>query len=159
MSDSSLRQAIRSRLREAEETGNQKLESLMRLLGTAISVRDQSGKNGQMQEIPDALIQTMITDMIDQRIEEIDKAECAGRIEDALQETYELDVLKTFLPSSCQDEELEGEIREVIAAINATRLADIGDVMTALTDRIDGPFNLQQAKDCAVAQLRALSNG
>ena len=155
MTDSGLRRDLQRQITDAEDNDDQKRLSLLRLVQTAIQIKDQTARERKQPEMKDAAIYEMIIEMIAQRQTEIDQAERGGRIDHAEQEREEVIILEGFLPASCGDEELETVISAVIKELNATRLTDIGAVMARLMEQLDGRCDLQMAKDCACAQLKA----
>jgi uncharacterized protein YqeY len=76
------------------------------------------------------------------RAEAADAFEAAGRMEQAEDEEYELEVLAEFMPEPLSEEELEEIVDDVIAEVGATSLRDLGrvmaDVMPQVSGRADG---------------------
>jgi uncharacterized protein YqeY len=53
-------------------------------------------------------------------------------------ETYEVSVIETYLPPALDDAELDAMVTEAIATSGAASPKDMGKVMAALKDRIQG---------------------
>jgi uncharacterized protein YqeY len=76
-----------------------------------------------------------------QRRESIDQFTKAGRDDLAKGEIEELTIIETFLPKSLSPEELEAEVKAIIAEVGATSPKDMGKVMGAtkkLAGKADG---------------------
>ncbi|WP_022834781.1 GatB/YqeY domain-containing protein [Salisaeta longa] len=86
-----------------------------------------------------------------QRKEAIAQYEEAGRSDLVAKEQEELDVLQDYLPAPMTEEELRGHVQEVIDAVGASSMADMGPVMgRAMSDlkgRVDGGRVQQVAKE------------
>ena len=61
-----------------------------------------------------------------------------NRPELAETELAEVAVIEEFLPKALSEEELEAELRKIIAAVGATSAADMGKVMGAATKALAG---------------------
>lgn len=79
------------------------------------------------------------------RREVIEDARKAGRPQAEAEALAEIGVLETFLPQQLSSEELEAIAREVIAAVGASSLREMGQVMKALLPRLQGRASNDQA--------------
>jgi len=59
-----------------------------------------------------------------------------GRSEDAEEEVQAIGVLQQFLPEQISDEELARIVSETISEVNATSMADMGQVMSAAMPKV-----------------------
>lgn len=123
----------------------------IRLVLAAIKDRDLAvlNKSGDAcadtSRISDAEIAQILATMIKQRRESIRVYEEAGRAELAQKEADEIAVISEFLPRQLDDSETTAAIKEVIAAIGATGIKDMGRVMAALRERYRGQMDFAKA--------------
>jgi len=95
--------------------------------------------------IDDAAVQKAIEREAKKRRDAIEEYEKAGRPDRAEAERAELAILAEFLPEQLTEEELEALVREVIEETGATKMADMGRVMSALVPRVAGRADGKQA--------------
>ena len=97
---------------------------------------------GGSKEVTDADIQKMIQKLVKQRKEAAEQFVAAGRQELADNELSEASVMEKYLPKQLSEAEVEAKVREIIAAVGATSIKDMGKVMgaanKALTGQSDG---------------------
>lgn len=62
----------------------------------------------------------------------------AGRSDLADEELAQVTVIEEYLPKPLSDEEIEQEVRKIIAAVNATGMKDMGKVMGQATKALAG---------------------
>ncbi len=89
-----------------------------------------------------------------QRREAIEAFHKGGREELAAAEKAELAVLETYLPKQLGDAEVEAMVAEVVAAVGAEGMRDIGKVMGKLMPRLRGKYDGKKAKTFVEAALR-----
>ena len=97
---------------------------------------------GAAGELPDDKAVAIITKMVKQRRESARIYSDNNRPELAENELAEAAVLEEYLPAQLSAEELEAELRKIIADTGATSMKDMGKVMgvasKALAGRADG---------------------
>lgn len=72
------------------------------------------------------------------RLDTIEDAKKADRPDLIERAEAELAVLKTFLPEELNQEEIEALVRETIAEVGASSMADMGNVMKAIMPKVRG---------------------
>jgi uncharacterized protein YqeY len=72
------------------------------------------------------------------RLDTIADAKKAGRPDLIEQAEKEMAVLKEFLPEEFSDEKIEALVKETIAELGASSMADMGTVMKAIMPKIQG---------------------
>lgn len=102
-------------------------------------------------ELDDAAVVSIIDKMIKQRRDAIGQFEAGGRADLAEKEKAEITHLQPYLPARLDGEELDQEIRAVIAEVHASSPQDLGKVMGPLKARLAG------RADMALASSRAKS--
>lgn len=85
--------------------------------------------------IDDALVIKTARKEVKKREEAAELYRAGGRAESAARELAEADVIRRYLPAALPDDELERELRAVIAELGAGP-ADFGRVMKAATARL-----------------------
>lgn len=83
-------------------------------------------------------IMGVIKKLVKQRKESIDQFQQAGRQDLVDQETSELKILEVYLPAQMSREQIEALVTEVIAAVGAKTVKDMGPVMKEVIARSGG---------------------
>ena len=89
-------------------------------------------------KIDDELVVRVVRKEVKKREEAIDVYRRAGRSESAQREAAEMEVLRNFLPASMSDQDVEAEVRAVIAEVKPEGPKGFGAVMKAATARLAG---------------------
>ena len=93
---------------------------------------------GASGELTDADIVKLIQKLSKQRQDAAEQYVAAGRQELADNEVAEAAVLAEYLPKQLSPEELEIELKGIIAELGASTLKDMGRVMSVATKRLAG---------------------
>lgn len=112
-----------------------RLEALRGIKKEFLEARTAKGANG---ELTDETAVRIMVKMVKQRKESARIYEENNRPELAGAELAEAEVIEEFLPKQLSAEELETEIRAVIAETGAASPADMGKVMGVATKRLAG---------------------
>lgn len=112
-----------------------RLEALRGIKKEFLEARTAKGANG---ELTDETAVRIMVKMVKQRKESARIYEENNRPELAEAELAEAEVIEEFLPKQLSTEELETEIRSVIAETGAASPADMGKVMGVATKRLAG---------------------
>lgn len=88
--------------------------------------------------IDDALVERVARKEVKRRQDAIDAYRKAGREEAAVREEAEMAILRTYLPQGMSDEQVEAEVRAVIAELKPDGPKAFGAVMKAATARLAG---------------------
>jgi uncharacterized protein len=83
--------------------------------------------------------------MVKQRQDSIAAYDAGGRAELAQQEREEMDIIQSYMPKQLSDEETRSAIQEIIAAVGATSIKDMGKVMAELKTRFSGQIDMGKA--------------
>lgn len=89
-------------------------------------------------ELDDARIIAVLDKMSKQRRDSISQYDKANRSDLADIERQELEVIKTYLPQSLNDEEIKAALEEAIAATGASGAQDMGKLMAELKPKLQG---------------------
>ena len=111
------------------------LATLSLLKSELVRASKEGGANG---EINDDLVVRIARKEVKRREEAIEVYRKAGRTESARREEAEMAVLRGYLPAAMSEQELEAEIRAVIAEVKPEGPKGFGAVMKAATARLAG---------------------
>lgn len=107
----------------------------LRMLQSAI-------KNREIDMRPDPItpdeVMNVVKKLVKQRKESIEQFQAAGRTDLVDQETAELKVLEVYLPAQMGREQIEALVTEVIAALGAKTVKDMGPVMKEVIAKSGG---------------------
>jgi uncharacterized protein YqeY len=110
-------------------------------LGTLSLLKSElvkASKEGGAGNIDDDLVVRMTRKEVKKREEAIDLYRKAGREETARREEAEMAVLRGFLPAAMSEQDVEAEVRAVIAELKPDGPKAFGAVMKAATARLAG---------------------
>jgi uncharacterized protein YqeY len=139
---------LKEAMRQQDDVRKRGIRSVIAAMKKAETELD---KSGQRVSLTDDGILALIAKQAKQRQESIDEFR-RGRREDLVaEEEAELAILKSYLPEQLGREEIEAEIRQVIAEVGATGPQDMGKVMKPVMarfrGRVDGKLVNQIARD------------
>ena len=122
----------------------------LRMLQSAI-------KNREIEVRPEAIstddVMAVIKKLVKQRKESIDQFSTAGRQDLVDQETAELKILEVYLPAAMGREQTEALVVEVIAALGAKTVKDMGPVMKEVVARSGGTADNKIVSELIKAKL------
>lgn len=154
MSENMLRDELATALKVAMEQVDQRTIAIIRLVQAALKERDeQIREDGGRHRITDEELVTMLATMAEQRLESSRRYEETGQLELAEREAEEIEIIRRFLPPQMDDEASEQAIGHVIAELGASKLKDIGRVMTELKSRYPGQMNFAAVRKRLCDQL------
>ena len=93
---------------------------------------------GGSREVTDEDVLKMIRKLVKQRRESAEQYVAAGRKELADNELAEAAVIEKYLPKQLSEAEVEAKVKEIIAALGATSLKEMGKVMGAANPALAG---------------------
>ena len=141
-----LRQQFTDSLKSAMKDKDQLAVSTVRLIIAKLKEQDIEARGkGKPAGIGEPEIQQMLQSMIKQRRESIALYEQGGRADLAEKERGEIAIIERFLPKQLSDAALEAAVKEVIAAIGAQGMKDMGRAMATLRERYAGQMDSAKA--------------
>ncbi|NSW86554.1 MAG: GatB/YqeY domain-containing protein [Syntrophobacteraceae bacterium] len=147
----SLKERIEQELKDAILEKNENRRNAIRLLLTALKVKEK-----EFRRIPDELeIQQVIASQIKQRRDSVEQFTQAGRQDLARKEEEEILVLQKFMPEALEPEELQKLVDEVIAEVGARSVKEMGKVMKALMPRVGGRADGKRVNEIVRARLES----
>ena len=122
------------------------LSTLSMLKSELVKLTKESGAGGQIED--DAVVRVTRKE-VKKREEAIEVFRKAGREELARREEAEMGVLRGYLPAAMSEQEVEAEVRAVIAELKPDGPKAFGTVMKAATARLAGRAEGQQVAAAA----------
>ncbi len=106
----------------------------MRLMMAAIKQKEVD----ERVELSDEEIIALFDKLAKQRLDAIEQFQAAGRTDLVDKETFELNLLRKYMPEPLSHEAIVALVTEHIAAAGATSMKDMGAVMAALKPLLQG---------------------
>lgn len=117
-------------------------------------------KNKEIDSRPNPIteddVMAVVKKLIKQRKESIEQYTTAGRQDLVDQETAELKVMEVYLPAQMSKQQIEAVVTEVIKAVGAKSVKDMGTVMKESISRTAGQADSKTISEVIKAQLAAL---
>jgi uncharacterized protein len=111
------------------------LDTLSLLKSELVKASKETAAGGT---IDDELVVRLARKEVKRREEAIEVYRKAGRVDSALREEAEMEVLKSFLPATMSEKDVEAEVAAVIAEVKPDGPKGFGLVMKAATARLAG---------------------
>jgi uncharacterized protein YqeY len=130
----SLKGTITDDMKTAMKAGDKDRLKVVRLILAAIKQVEVDSR----KELDDPGVLGVLDKMVKQRRDSVEQFEKGGREDLAAIEKAEIEVLETYLPEQLGDAELDAMIDEVITAVGAESVRDMGKVMGAIKAKAAG---------------------
>jgi uncharacterized protein YqeY len=115
-------------------------------------------KNKEIELRPNAASEDdflgVLKKLVKQRKESIEQFQSAGRADLVAAESAELKLLETYLPAQLSREQVEAVVGQVIAALGAKTIKDMGSVMKEVVVRTSGAADNKLISDVVKAKLQ-----
>lgn len=144
-----LKDDIQSDMKAALRAGEKDRLGVIRMLLAAVQQREID----ERVELDDAGVLQVVGKQIKQRREAAAQYSDAGRQELAQQELAEIEVLKEYLPEPLSEADLAALIDEVIGMTGAASIRDMGKVMNAIRERVQGRADMAAVSSQVKARL------
>ena len=143
----SLKEKINNNYQNSLKTKDKAEISTYRLILSAIKDIDIANRSGpNKKETDDSDIKKLLKKMIKQRVESIDIYKKNNR-QDLLEvEQREHDILSSFLPKQLTDEETKKICSDLVNALGANSIKDMGKVMGELKTNYSDNFDFAKAR-------------
>ncbi len=138
MLGSPLRQRVEQDMKDALRARDRRRLGTIRLVLSALKQREID----ERIQLDDAQVIAVLDRMIKQRRDSVAQYEAAGRRDLADQESYEIGVIREYLPPALEEAEIDPLIEEAIAATGAAGPREMGKVMGYLKPRMQGRADL-----------------
>jgi len=104
-------------------------------------------------DLNDEQVLAVLDKMVKQRRDSLEQYQNAGRDDLAQQEAFELDLIQAYLPEQLDEEELADLISNTISELGASSIRDMGPVMNALRDQVQGRADMKAVSQAVKNQL------
>jgi uncharacterized protein YqeY len=131
------------RARDSERLG------AIRMLTAAIKQKEVD----ERIELDDTAVVAVVDKLLKQRKDSIEAFEKAARQDLADKEKAEAAVLQAYLPARLSNEEIQAEVKAIVAELGATGPGDMGKVMGAVKSRLAGKADMGQVSAAVKAAL------
>lgn len=132
----SLKSTIDNDIKEAMKAKDQVALRAIRAIKSAILIAETA--EGHSGELTPDMEMKILMKQAKQRKDSIEQFTNAGRTDLAKGEADELVIIEKYLPKSMSAEELETELKKIIAQVGAAGPADFGKVMGAASKALAG---------------------
>ena len=105
------------------------------------------------EEVDDTKAVQIINKMIKQRNDSISQFRNGGRDDLADKEQSEVDVLSKYKPEQLSEEDVVVKVKEAIAEVNASSMADMGKVMGILKSTLAGTADMGMVSNVVKNEL------
>ncbi|MBS1779529.1 MAG: GatB/YqeY domain-containing protein [Bacteroidetes bacterium] len=130
-----LEQKIMEQMKDAMKSKDEAALRTLRAIKAAILIEKTSGSGTEITEADEI---KMLQKMAKQRRDSLDIFTQQNREDLAAKEREELEIIERFLPKQMSAEELQAELKQIIAQVGATSPADMGKVMGVATKQLAG---------------------
>ena len=132
-------------MKEAMKSGEKRKLSTLRLINAAITDRDINARGAGKERVSDEEILAILSKMIKQREESARIYEEDNRLELAVQEREEMEIIREFLPEQMNADEVRTACTQVVSEVGGASLRDMGKCMNAIKQRYPGKLDVGQA--------------
>src|SRR5690349_15506852 len=131
-----LEQTIMAEMKKAMLAKDEKtLRSVRAIKAAIILAKTSEGSGGELKEADET---KLLQKLVKQRKDSLEIYQQQKRTDLAQKEQEEIEVIEKFLPQQLSAEELQLEIKKIIAETGATSSADMGKVMGVATKKLSG---------------------
>lgn len=149
MADSELKQRISDDMKSAMRAKEKQRLGVIRLILAAIKQVEVD----ERIELDDAKVLAVLDKMLKQRRDSIEQYTNAGRTELADKELFEVDIIQAYMPAALSEAELDAMIQEIVAAVGASSMQDMGKVMAQLKPKVQGRADMGQVSQKVKAAI------
>jgi uncharacterized protein YqeY len=147
-----MREKFSSELKAAMKAGEKHRVDTIRMIMAALKNKDIEAR-GQGKAVSGEDILALLQKMVKSRKESLEIYEKAGRADLATQESEEIAIIQSFLPSQMSAAEVERAIAAAIAETGAASIKDMGRVVGALKGKYAGRMDFGKASTLVKAKL------
>lgn len=144
-----LRERIRQATHDAMKARDKARVATLRLMSADI----QRVEVDERRTLGDEDIVGVLNRMLKQRLESQAQFRDAGRMDLADQETYEISVVREFMPRPLTEPEIAAIIDAAIRESGATSMRDMGKVMALVRDQVTGRADMAQISATVKSRL------
>ena len=147
----SLKDRIQDDMKTAMRGGDKHRLGVIRLILAAIKQREVD----ERIELHDAQVLGVLEKMIKQRRESLVQYQSAGREDLADQESFEIELIQSYLPAPLSEADIDTLVANAIAVTEAQSIRDMAKVMALIKDQAQGRADMAQISARVKARLGA----
>jgi uncharacterized protein YqeY len=141
-----IRDRIAEQLKTAMRAKNEPVTTTIRMVNAAIKQKDIDVARARGDEhISEDEILNLLQTLIKSRRESIEMYKQGARQDLVEKEQSEISIIEQFLPKQLGEEETKAAVRELVAALGASSVKDMGKVMAALKSKYAGQLDMTKA--------------
>ena len=141
-----IRDKISQVLKDAMRAKDQVKTTTLRMVNAAIKQKDIDVARARgVQHISQDEVLNLLQSLIKSRRESIELYKQGGRQDLVDKEETEIGVIEQFLPKQMNEEETRAAIRDLVAALGAISVKDMGKVMAAIKSKYAGQLDIAKA--------------
>jgi uncharacterized protein YqeY len=141
-----IRDRIAEQLKTAMRAKNEPVTTTIRMVNAAIKQKDIDVARARGDEhISEDEILNLLQTLIKSRRESIEMYKQGARQDLVDKEQSEISIIEQFLPKQLGEEETKAAVRELVAALGASSVKDMGKVMAALKSKYAGQLDMTKA--------------
>lgn len=130
----SLKDRIQDDMKTAMRAKEKERLGAIRLILAAIKQREVD----ERIVLTDSQVLAVLEKMVKQRRESLAQYQSAGRDDLAAQESFEIDLIQSYLPAPLSEAEIDALIASAIATTGAQTMRDMGKVMALIREQAQG---------------------
>ena len=146
---SALKQQLQEDMKTAMRAKEKDRLGVIRLIMAALKQKEVD----ERIELDDAQILAILDKMVKQRKDSITQYQTANRQDLVDQETFELNLIQTYLPQALTEAEINDLITAAIQTSGASAPQDMGKVMGILKPQMQGRADMKQVSGLVKQQL------
>ena len=127
-----LKNTIDNQIKESMLNKDKDRLTALRAIKSAILLEEKNGKEGSINEIQ------ILMKLIKQRKDSLTLYKEQKRLDLAVIEESEINIIQEFLPEQINDNELDSELDIIIKSVGAESIKDMGKVMGIATKKLSG---------------------
>lgn len=148
---SDLKAKITDDMKTAMKGGDKPRLGVIRLIQAAIKQQEVDNRI----VLDDIQVLAVLDKMLKQRKDSLEQYQSAGRQDLADQESFEIDVIKGYLPAPMSEAEIHAAIDAAIGESGAASVRDMGKVMGLLKPKLQGRADMGQVSGLIKQRLSA----
>ncbi|HET7370802.1 MAG TPA: GatB/YqeY domain-containing protein [Gammaproteobacteria bacterium] len=145
----SVKDSLTADMKTAMKAGDKESLGVIRMALAALKQREIDSQTS----LNDGEAIVVLDKMVKQRRESVEQFTAAGRNELAERESREIEVLQSYLPQPLPEGEIDALIERAIAGSGAESMKDMGGVMAALRDQMQGRADMSAVSAKVKAKL------
>ena len=147
----SLKDHIQDDMKTAMRAKDKDRLGAIRLILAAVKQREVD----ERIELNDSQVLGVLEKMIKQRRESLTQYQSAGREDLAAQESFEIDLIQSYLPTPLSEADIDTLVANAIAVTEAQSIRDMAKVMALIKDQAQGRADMAQISARVKARLGA----